>query len=110
MALQHRLQQLGFKPREGDRLAAGANRAEQPIRRGRQQDQHPVAGLLQGLQQGIGSALGHRLHGLHHHQAAGGLHRSAGQKLRHGPDLLEAQLGGALRLTPEASAWDAGTS
>jgi len=67
MALQHRLQGLGIQPPKGNRLTARANRAEQAIRGGRQQDQHPVAGFLEGFQQGIGRSFGHGLHGFHHH-------------------------------------------
>ena len=91
---QHLLHQLGGKAAEGDGLAAGADGAEQLLRGGGDQHQQAFAGLLQGLEQGVGGPLGHGLSPLQHHQAAARLDRSAGQKTRHLPHLLQPQLGG----------------
>ena len=91
--MQHRLQRPRGQAHEGNLLATGANRAQQLLRRSSDQQQQAPPRLLQGFKQGVGGALGHRLHPLQHHQTARRLHGPPGQEARHLPNLLQAQLG-----------------
>ena len=91
--MQHRLQRPRGQAHEGNLLTTGANRAQQLLRRGSDQQNQASARLFQGFEQGIGGALGHRLHPLQHHQTARCLHRPPGQEARNLPNLLQAHLG-----------------
>ena len=91
-ALQHPVQIVLAQPQETNQLTAGTDGAQQALRCRRKQNQQPMAGFLQGLQQRIGRGLGHGFDRLDHHHAPRCLHRLSCQEAADRTHLLQTQL------------------